>query len=171
MIAPDSVYQIGQITRTHGVRGEVNFSFTHDVFDRAEAEYLVLDIDGILTPFYIEEYRFRSDTAALVKFVDYDTATQACELCGAAVYFPHALTPALADDEEYTWQQLLGFAVEDATVGTLGRVDAVDDTTQNVLLNVGAHLIPAVPAFVQRIDVAERIIYVDVPAEILHLNP
>ena len=35
------------------------FAITDDVFDRVDAEYLVLDIDGILVPFYLEEYRFR----------------------------------------------------------------------------------------------------------------
>ena len=52
MIKESEVYKIGSITRTHGVRGEVALSFTDDVWDRADADYLVLRIDGILVPFF-----------------------------------------------------------------------------------------------------------------------
>ena len=67
MIKESDVYKIGSITRTHGVKGEVSLSFTDDVWDRADADYLVLRIDGILVPFFMEEYRFRSDTTALLR--------------------------------------------------------------------------------------------------------
>ena len=77
MIREDEVYKIGIITRTHGVKGEVSLSFTDDVWDRVEADYLVLRVDGLLVPFFMEEYRFRSDTVALVKFQDCDTADDA----------------------------------------------------------------------------------------------
>ena len=74
MIKEEEVYKIGLITRTHGVKGEVSLSFTDDVWDRADADYVVLMVDGILVPFFLEEYRFRSDTVALMKFEGYDTS-------------------------------------------------------------------------------------------------
>ena len=58
MIRRDEVYKIGKLGKPHGVKGEITFAITDDVFDRVDAEYLVLDIDGILVPFYLEEYRF-----------------------------------------------------------------------------------------------------------------
>ena len=68
MIREDEVYKIGMLTKTHGVSGELNMAFTDDVFDRVEAEYVVCRMDGILVPFFMEEYRFRSDTTVLMKF-------------------------------------------------------------------------------------------------------
>ena len=59
MIRRDEVYKIGKLGKPHGVKGEITFAITDDVFDRVDAEYLVLDIDGILVPFYLEEYRLR----------------------------------------------------------------------------------------------------------------
>ena len=59
MIRKEEVYKIGRLGKSHGVKGEVSLQFTDDVFDRVEAEYLILDIDGILVPFFMEEYRFR----------------------------------------------------------------------------------------------------------------
>ena len=61
MIRRDEVYKIGKLGKPHGVKGEITFAITDDVFDRVDAEYLVLDIDGILVPFYLEEYRFKND--------------------------------------------------------------------------------------------------------------
>ncbi len=66
MIREEEVYQIGQINKPHGVKGELSFTFTDDVFDRVEADYLHCKMDGILVPFYFESYRFRSDNAALI---------------------------------------------------------------------------------------------------------
>ena len=106
MIAEDEVYKIGRITHTHGVKGEVAMTFTDDVWDRTDAEYLILRIDGILVPFFMEEYRFRSDSTALVKFQDYDDANDASELCGAEVYFPFALTPEEREDGSSSYSAL-----------------------------------------------------------------
>lgn len=170
MIAEESVYRIGQITRTHGVKGEVSFSFTDDVWDRVEADYLVLRIDGILVPFFMEEYRFRSDTTALVKFLGYDSSEAARELCGTDVYFPHSLTPEEEPDVEYTWRHFTGFRVVDEKAGLLGEIETVDDTTANVLFYVGDLMIPAVEEFVCGIDHAARTVHVSLPAELLNLN-
>ena len=77
MIRQEEVYRIGRLGKAHGVKGEVSLQFDDDIFDRADCDYLVLDVDGILVPFFIEEYRFRSDTVALVKFEDVDNQHRA----------------------------------------------------------------------------------------------
>lgn len=169
MIKESEVYKIGSITRTHGVRGEVSLSFTDDVWDRADADYLVLRIDGILVPFFIEEYRFRSDTTALVKFQDYDSADAAKELCGCDVYFPQALTPAPDGDCDISWRYFTGFHVVDEQKGDLGEITYVDDSTQNVLFHAGEYLIPATDSFISHIDHHARIITMQLPEGLLDL--
>lgn len=169
MIKDSEVYKIGTITRTHGVRGEVSLSFTDDVWDRVDADYLVLRIDGILVPFFMEEYRFRSDTTALIKFQDYDSADVAKELCGCDVYFPHALTPAAKEGEDYSWRYFTGFRVVDREAGDLGEITYVDDSTQNVLFHIGERLIPAVESFISDIDHQARIIFMQLPEGLLDL--
>ena len=168
MIREDEVYKIGIITRTHGVKGEVSLSFTDDVWDRVEADYLVLRVDGLLVPFFMEEYRFRSDTVALVKFQDCDTADDAKELCGLEVYFPYALTPE-REEEDYTWRYFTGFRVMDSKAGELGEVERVDDSTANVLFEVGGRLIPAAEDFIERIDHQGRTVYMRLPEGLLDL--
>ena len=96
MIRREEVYKIGRLGKTHGVRGEISFLLDDDVFDRTDADYLILDIDGILVPFFIEEYRFKTDSNALMKFDGIDTQERARELTGCDVYFPRSL----ADEDE-----------------------------------------------------------------------
>ena len=169
MIKEDEVYKIGQIGRTHGVKGEVTFNFTDDVWDRADAEYLFLRVDGLLVPFFLEEYRFRSDTTALLKFLYYDSADDVQFMVGCDVLFPHALTPEMSEDDEYTWQYFTGFSLIDRKAGLIGTIESVDDSTQNVLFRVGERLIPAAKAWIKDISHKERTIHMELPEGLLEL--
>ena len=123
MIREDDVYKIGRIGKPHGIGGEVTLRFSDDVFDRVDAEYLVLMVDGILVPFFIEEYRFRSEEVALVKFEDIDTMDRAAELTGCDVFFPRHL--ADIDNDVLTWSQIVGYDIVDVAsgkvIGQIGR--------------------------------------------------
>ena len=169
MIKEEEVYKIGLITRTHGVKGEVSLSFTDDVWDRADADYVVLMVDGILVPFFLEEYRFRSDTVALMKFEGYDTSEASAALCGCEVFFPFSLTPEANPEEEYTWRYFTGFQVIETEHGPLGTIDHVDDSTQNVLFQIGTLLIPAAEDFITDIDHQGRRITMHLPTGLLDL--
>lgn len=169
MIAEDEVYKIGVLNKPHGVHGEISFTFTDDVWDRVESEYLICRIDGILVPFFLEEYRFRSEQSALLKFDGMDTVEAVRPLSGVEVYFPHSLTPQ-EERDEYTWSYFTGFQVVDVQAGPLGTIDYVDDSTQNVLFSVGNLLLPAVEEFIVNIDHGGRIIEMQLPEGLLDLG-
>ena len=147
MIRRDDVYKIGKLGKPHGVKGEITFAITDDVFDRVDADYLVLDIDGILVPFYLEEYRFKNDDNVLVKFEDIDTQEQVRAYTGCEVYFPRHLSDS--DEENMSWAEIIGFQLVDAVSGrVVGTIDHVDDSTLNLLFEITspdgeALLIPA----------------------------
>ena len=111
MIKQDEVYRIGRLGKVHGVKGELTFQVEDDAFDRVEADYLVLDMDGILVPFFMEAYRFRSSESALVTFEGVDTAEKAQALVGREVVFPRALSDS--SDDSASWYEILGFSVID----------------------------------------------------------
>ncbi|MCI6828445.1 MAG: ribosome maturation factor RimM [Prevotella sp.] len=163
MIREEDVYKIGKIGKPHGVSGEVTLRFTDDVFDRVDADYLVLMVDGILVPFFMEEYRFRSDEVALVKFEDIDSVERASELTGCEVFFPREL--ADDDEGELTWSQIVGYDIVDADSHKLiGRIASVDETTINVLLELDdGTLIPAAEEFIIDIDHKERKMFMRLP--------
>ena len=169
MIKQEEVYRIGRLGKTHGVRGEVSLQFDDDIFDRVDADYLVLELDGILVPFFIEEYRFRSDTVALMKFEDVDTQQRANELTGCDVYFPRAL--AANDEGDVSLSLLVGFDLVEANGGTtIGRIAAIDDTTANLLFELeDGRLIPANDDLIRDIDTKRKTIKMEIPEGLLEL--
>ena len=144
-------------------------NFTDDVWDRAEADYVFLEVDGIQVPFFLESWRFRSDSVALLKFQDIDSSESALEYVGADVYFPHDLTPEPSEDDEYTWRHFTGWQVVDAIAGEIGEIEHVEDSTANTIFFVGDKLIPATEDFIERIDAKERTIYMNLPEGLLDL--
>ena len=169
MIKQEEVYRIGRLGKAHGIKGEVSFQFDDDIFDRVDAEYLVLEVEGILVPFFMEEYRFRSDTVALVKFCDVDTQQRASELTGCEVYFPRAL--ADEDEDNVSLAMLVGFDIIDAGTGSkVGTIAAVDDTTANLLFELeDGRLIPASDDLISDIDMKQGEIRMNIPEGLLEL--
>lgn len=173
MIKREEVYKIGIFNKPHGIHGELQFTFTDDIFDRVEAEYIICLLDGIFVPFFIEEYRFRSDTTALMKLEGVDTAERARMFTNVEVYFPvkHADE---ATPDELTWNYFVGFRMEEIHHGHLGEVTDVDDSTLNTLFIVDRQgeelLIPAQEDFIVDIDQKHKVITVDLPQGLLNLD-
>ena len=169
MIREEDIYQIGKLGKTHGVKGEISFLFDDDVFDRVDADYLILKVDGIFVPFFIEEYRFRSDANAIIKFEDIGTQERARELTGCEVFFPRDLVDS--DDESISWASIVGFDIIDAESGNkIGRIASVDDTTLNILFCLeDGRLIPASNDLITSIDQQARTITMYLPAGLLDL--
>jgi 16S rRNA processing protein RimM len=169
MIKKEQVYRIGRLGKTHGVRGEISFLLDDDVFDRTDADYLILDIDGILVPFFFEEYRFKTDSNALIKFDGIDTQERARELTGCDVYFPRSL--ADEDETSVSWAELVGYSLIDSNTGnTIGEIAAIDDTTINILFELtDGKLIPASDELIQHIDTKQHQIEINLPEGILEL--
>ena len=169
MIRQEEVYKIGKLGKAHGIKGEISFLFDDDVFDRVDADYLVLDIDGILVPFFIEEYRFKSDANALMKFEDIDTQERARELTGCDVYFPRAL--ADSDEEGMSWAEIVGFDIVDATTGqTAGKIASVDDSTLNILFELeDGRLIPASEELITDVNKENNTITINIPQGLLEI--
>ena len=173
MIKKEDVYRIGRLGKPHGVQGEISFMFDDDVFDRSDADYLVLDIDGILVPFFMEETRFKGSETAIMKFCDIDSQEQAANLTGCDVYFPRHI--ADSDEDNVSWAEIIGFTLADETSGKkVGTIVHVDDATLNILFSVETPtgeeiLIPASDDLITDVDKQERTITMSIPEGLLDL--
>ena len=170
MIKKEDVYKIGRLGKAHGVKGEVSFQYDDDIFDTSDADYLILEIDGILVPFFMEEYRFRNDSLALVKFCHIDTQQRASELTGCDVYFPRSIAEQQA--EGLSLSSLVGFDLIEANgKEKVGTIDAIDDSTQNILFVLeDGTLIPASDDLITDIDTQQRQIVMNIPEGLLALR-
>lgn len=177
MIRSEEVFKIGYIAKHRGLRGEVELVFTDDCFDTGSAEYLVLDMDGILVPFFWEEYRFKNDETAIVKFEDIDNEQQARRLVGHSVYYPKAHLTANDEDEVVlsSYKALTGFAVYNQEKAFVGTVLQVDDSSANVLLTIEEEggdelMLPFHNDFLLHYDLRERTLQLFIPEELINLN-
>lgn len=173
MIREEDVYKIGIINKPHGVHGELSFTFDDDIFDRVDADYIICMMDGILVPFFLESYRFRSDSTALIKLEGIDTEQQARRMTNVDVYFPKEHADSLKDDE-LTWNYFVGFLIKDVKMGEIGKVIDVDDSTINTLFIIehdgNELLIPAQEDLIVDLNRETKTITMDLPNGLLTID-
>ena len=167
MISDDSVYKIGFISKAHGLHGELNFHFTDDIFDSGDSPYLLIRVDGIIVPFFIENLRYRSDNVAIVKLEGIDNIEQTQQLVGNDVLFERNKTIE-TDQDGYTLEYFIGFQVFDSDGILKGIITGVDEQTENWLFIVesndgSVHYIPAHSAFILSINSETKEIRMQLP--------
>ena len=175
MIHNNEVYHIGYIQKFRGLQGEVELQFTDDPFDRGSAEYLVLKIDEIFVPFFLENYRFKNNDTAILKFEDIDNDVQAKKLVGLQVYYPLAHLNDEEDQELSSLKALTGFTLYDESFGEVGIINTVDDSSYNTLFYVdhpkkGELVLPYHDDFLVDYNIANRTITLALPQGIIDLN-
>lgn len=175
MIKSDEVFYIGRITKYRGISGEVELLFTDDAFDRGSAEFLVFEIDGILVPFFWEEYRFKNDQTAIFKFEDIDNEDAAKRIVGLKVYYPHRFLEVGDEEELSSLRAVTGFRVAEVSHGDLGTVTQVDDSSANVLFTITSPegreiIIPYHDDFLVSFDLKQRSMVLSLPEGLLDLN-
>ena len=173
MIRGDELKKIGRFNKPYGVHGEISWTLTDGAFDRGDSHYIVSLVDGIFVPFFIEEYRFKNDSTALVKLCDVNNEVEAAAFTLLDVYYPKRYYTE-PDDTATPGDYFIGFAVVDGEKGALGTIVAIEDATANILFVVATPegdelLIPAQEAFVDSIDEQERIIHMNLPEGLLDL--
>jgi len=173
MIEKEQLIAIGRIGKPHGLKGEMTAVIENDLFDTVEScPYFICEIEGIFVPFFIEDYRFRSDTAMLLKLEEVDTQEEARKFSNRLIYFDRRCFTA-EEAREYDSENagnsdnFIGYHIVDHRFGDLGTITAIDDQTANVLFIVDHNgsecLIPAADNLVNDIDDDRHIIYMTLP--------
>ena len=141
-----------------------------DIFDLTEAEYLVLELDNIMVPFFIEEYFFKSDTQAIIKFEGIDTQERARELANTDVFFPISIMEEYnrntgGEERTLSYPMLVGYMVND-----IGRVAYIDNQTENIMFELeDGTLIPASEELIEDIDIENKQIKMTIPEGLLDI--
>lgn len=173
MIKAESLVNIGNVIKPHGIKGE--FSAEIDA-DPADLRCLIFDIDGIFVPFYVDATRPRSSQAWLVKLDGVNDERQAAAFIGKEIY---ALREDLAEDDEcaadgvYLYD-LCGYTLYDNDV-LVGEIANIDDSTANILMHVCAPdgktvFVPFAEELVVGIDSIQNVVIMNLPDGIIDLN-
>lgn len=131
----DECYQLGYITKTHGLKGELSIFLDVDYPDEYELlDSVLVESKGELVPYFIEEIKILPGAKAIVKFEDIDTIYQAETLVGSALFLTLDNLPEL-DDNQFYYHEIIGAQVVDTHLGKLGTIaDVSTGTHQDILL-------------------------------------
>lgn len=173
MIKREDIVKIGQFAKPHGIKGEIALVTTFDLFGEEEEPYVVCEIDGLFVPFFIEEYRFKSDSVILLKLENLNSEEAVRPFANLEVYCPSELVKDAGQDDTLTWNSFVGYKLYDVTHGFLGEVEAVDDSTLNVLFQITYNketmLIPVAEELVTLVEHEEKRITLAVPQGLFEL--
>jgi 16S rRNA processing protein RimM len=136
-ILKNNCVKIGYVQKPHGINGEIIIRFGDEAYETLEQEpVLLLEIDGLLVPFFIEEegLRFKSSESVIAKIEWVDNEKKAKNLCGSAVYV--AQTDWIESEVEANLSELVGYRLFDEKLGFIASIDEVVDYSGNLLLAV-----------------------------------
>lgn len=172
MIKKEELIKIGHFAKPHGVKGEISLVTTYDVFEESDNPYLICEMDGIPVPFFVEEYRYKSDTVILVKMENLDSEEAVRRFVNLDVYYP-ADAIGLNPNDVLTWESIVGYTVSGEKEGMLGEVTGIDESTLNVLLRIDHKgkelLIPAADELILSADHVQKHLTVSIPDGLLDL--
>ncbi len=172
MILKNEVFPIGQITKPHGLNGEMAFTTHSTILEDVDVPYVILEPDGLLVPFYIESIRMKTDTDGLIKLERVDSEEYARNFTGQTIYLKNIYLDEM-EETEFGLEYFVGFEVVDDAIGKIGKVISVDDSTVNTLFVVeygdDELLIPVAEEFISEIDHRKRILYFTLPEGLLEV--
>lgn len=176
MIKDGELTPVGRTGKPHGISGELNLILTADV-DLLSLRCVVMKIDNINVPFFLNSVRPKSSESVLVAIDGINDEKEAAELSNHDVYALTEELPDAGDDEDgdgFYAEDLVGFHVMDGTGATIGNITGVDDSTENILFEVerpdGSQiLIPVADEFITDIDSDARSMVMSLPSGLLDL--
>ncbi len=160
----DNCFQLGYISKTHGVQGEVTFVLdVDDPQDYSKIESVFIEINNKLVPFFITHIQLQRDKA-IVKLEDVNTFENADKLVGSALYLPLTQLPEL-DEDQFYYHDIVNYQVIDNSRGALGIIAAVYELPHQDLIAMTYQnkevLIPITDEIVTKVSHKKKV----VPAE------
>ena len=172
MIKKEQVFPIGQIIKPHGIHGEMSFDITSDILNRDDIPFFIVEIDGILVPFSVEAYRYKSTTTGILQLEGVSSELEAKMFSGLTVYLQKQYLEEV-EDAEIELDYFVGFRLFDVEKGEIGLIHEVDQTTENALFVIlkddDELLIPVGDEYIQEIDHQQKTITVSLPDGLLDL--
>ncbi|MCY4781060.1 ribosome maturation factor RimM [Sphingobacterium sp. UT-1RO-CII-1] len=159
-------FYIGYITKTRGLKGELQLFFEFEDYLDLDFDVLFIEIDKKLVPFFVGSIKVQKNSTAYLNLDDVDHIDKAQPLLRKKVYLSNDKLPE-RDPEDFRYTDLIGFLVIDELEGELGDIIHVQELPQQFIatVNYGEKdlLFPLSEDFIVGIDRDEEIIVVNLP--------
>lgn len=171
----EDCFYLGHFSRLHGIRGELVAALDTD---RPSAyhhlESVLVERHGELVPFFVENRALNARGQLILELEDVGPE-EASSLVGAELYLPLAQLPPLSGKQFY-FHEVQDWPVYTREGTLLGRIRGFQESGAQPLFQIEAPqrssplLIPAIDAFIAKVDRQERAIHLaELPEGLLEL--
>ena len=168
----EEAFYIGYFTKTKGLKGELQLYFEFDAYEDLDLDVVFAEVNGKMVPFFVEKHKLYPNNTGLFYFEDLDHIDKAQALVKKKVYLPLSKMPE-RDEEDFTYEDFVGFTVTDETHGELGEILEVNEYPQQfvatLLYKKKEILFPLNEDMIIEFDEDEKTILVDLPEGLLDL--
>lgn len=174
VITHDNCFYLGYISKTQGFKGGIiAFLDVDDPYDYLNLDRILVDLNGTLTPFFIETLNLKDKGFVHLKLEGVDSRDDAIVIANQDIYLPLTDLPKLPEDSYYL-HDLHGMKVVDAQVGEIGTIEKVLDYSRNPLIQImrgeNEILIPITDDFVVKVDKKEQVVHTNLPEGLVEIN-
>jgi 16S rRNA processing protein RimM len=164
---------IGKIVKLHGYKGGV--SLYMDVSNPsayADLESVFIEIDGILTPFFVKAFKLKNKGFVAIHFEGVDSEDGAKTLVNKKVYIQSSELEVV-DETRFLGHELIGYKVFDKEKGDLGLLVEVLEQKGNPLFVVDHNgseiLLPVFEGLLISIDAPKKEMLINAPEGLVDL--
>jgi 16S rRNA processing protein RimM len=169
----DDCFYLGKIAKKFSFKGEVLIYLDTDAPEEYQnMESVFVEINKNLVPYFIESSSIHKNDFLRVQFEDVKNEEEAEYLLGSEVYLPLSMLPKLVGNKFY-YHEVIGFEIEDQTLGVFGKIVSINDTAAQPLFEVlngnVEMLIPMIDQFLVKIDRDSKIVLMNLPDGLIQM--
>lgn len=176
MIKREELVEIGSFNKPHGINGEINATIDNGI-DFSELRCIVLDIDGIFVPFFVESFRSRGIDSYLLTIDGIENEDVAMAFSKKTIYAlkEDCMNLDIHDDGDGMYaEDFIGYTVADVDNSVIGKIVDIDDSTDNILFIVEKNdgnnaYVPVADEFIIDIDTENVIVTMSLPEGLFDL--
>lgn len=167
---------LGNTYKIHGFKGEINiYNEKLITLDFSRLKYLLIDIDTILVPYFIENIKNPKKEIIRVKFENIANEEDARKLLKRSVYIPLEDLPNESSNQTVD-ELIIRYEVIDSKLGYLGEISYINSQTTQKLIFIynkksnTEFCVPWNDKFILDINHNDKNVGVKIPRDIIDLN-
>jgi 16S rRNA processing protein RimM len=168
----EDAFYIGYITKTKGLKGELQLFFEFDAPDLLDLDVLFADMNGKMVPFFVSSYKLQTNNTGNFYFDDIDHIDKAQPLLRKKIYLPLTKMPDRSE-EDFHYNDLIGYMASDEVHGLLGEILEVNEYPQQFVATVSYKgteiLFPLNEDMIIEIDEELKTLLVELPEGLLDI--
>lgn len=166
-------FEWGRVVKPQGLKGAIVVHIDADnPNDYKGLDAFLIETEGQLVPYLIEELKINNNNKAVVKLEDVSTVEMATALVKSTIFLPLRALPKLKDGQFY-YHDLIGYTVMDQQQGELGKVSTFYSKPGQDLLAMEYKgkevLIPVTDDVIMRPDFEKNTLHVNLPEGLLEI--